>query len=122
MAALAKAPIAEAFVNDGEAPATRALAGLTPTPTDTSGKYVESIDVANGTVIVTFGNESNAAIFGLNVTLTPYETPDLSVVWRCGNAPAPVGLSLMGTAGGGNQAVYLAPSVPDQYLPATCRP
>jgi hypothetical protein len=28
----------------------------------------------------------------------------------------------LGTAGGGTAAVYVAPTVPDQFLPATCRP
>ena len=40
MAAFAKAPIADAFLDDGEAPANRVAAGLTATATDTSGKYV----------------------------------------------------------------------------------
>ncbi len=121
MAAGAKSPIAQAFLNDGMAPATRTAAGLTPNPTDTVGKYVTSVDVNNGVVIVAFGNEANAEILGLTFTLTPYETNDLGVVWRCGSAPAPVGLNLMGTSGGGNTAVYVAPTVPPQYLPATCR-
>ncbi len=121
MAAGAKTPITNAFQNSGQAPATRTAAGLTLNPTDTVGKYVTSVDVNNGVVIVAFGNEANAEILGLTFTLTPYETNDLGVVWRCGSAPAPVGLNLMGTSGGGNTAVYVAPTVPPQYLPATCR-
>ncbi len=121
MAALAKTPIVDAFLNGGQAPANRTAAGLTPTPTDTAGKYVTSVDVSNGVVIVTFGYDANAQITGLTSTLTPYETNDLGVVWRCGTAPAPVGLSLMGTSGGGNTAAYVAPTVPPQYLPSSCR-
>jgi type IV pilus assembly protein PilA len=117
----AKAPIAEAFLNSGEAPTNRTEAGLTPNPTDTQGKYVASVDINNGVVIVTFGNEANAQIAGLTFTLTPYETNNLGVVWRCGTAPAAVGLTLMGTSGGGNAAVYVAPTVPPQYMPASCR-
>jgi type IV pilus assembly protein PilA len=124
MAAHAKAPIADAFFNDGEAPATRVAAGMTANATDTSGKYVTSVDVDDGVLIVMFGGaEVNAAIAGLTLTITPYETGDLSVVWRCGSAPAPAGgLVLLGTAGGGNRAIYLPPSVPDRYLPSSCRP
>ncbi len=121
MAAGAKTPITEAFLNSGQAPTNRTEAGLTPNPTDTQGKYVASVDINNGVVIVAFGNEANAQIIGLTATLTPYETNDLGVVWRCGSAPAPVGLNLMGTSGGANTAVYVAPTVPPQYLPATCR-
>ncbi len=121
LAAGGKTPITNVFQNSGQAPATRTAAGLTPNATDTVGKYVTSVDINNGVVIVAFGNEANAEILGLTFTLTPYETNDLGVVWRCGSAPAPVGLNLMGTSGGGNTAAYVAPTVPPQYLPATCR-
>jgi len=121
MAVLAKAPIVDAFINNGEAPATRTEAGLSPNPTDTVGKYVSSVDIVNGVVVVTFGNEANQLIAGLTVTLTPYETGNLGVVWRCGVAPAPAGLSTMGTRGGGNAAAYIAPTISDQYLSSPCR-
>jgi type IV pilus assembly protein PilA len=122
MVARGKATIAEAFLTDGEAPVGRTAAGLSATATDTSGKYVQSVDVDNGVLVVMFGHEVNAAINGLTLTITPYETPDLSVVWRCGTATIPPGLNPIGTMGGGNAAVYIAPTVPDRYLPASCRP
>jgi type IV pilus assembly protein PilA len=121
LAAAAKAPIALAYLDDGEAPADRLAAGLTAVDTDTSGRYVASVGVTNGVLVITYGNDANAAINGLTLTLTPYETADNSVVWRCGSAPPPAGLNEMGTAGGGNASVYLPPTVPAQYLPATCR-
>ena len=59
------------------------------------------------------------------LTLTPYETADLSVVWRCSFGAAPTGgggaLATMGTSGGGVAAAYDAGDVPQQYLPDTCR-
>jgi type IV pilus assembly protein PilA len=122
IAAMRKVTIADAFVNHGEAPLDRLQAGMTPNPADTGGKYVQSVDVVSGVLVMMFGNESNAAINGLTVTLTPYENASLGIVWRCGLANAPVGLNPMGTAGGGRAAVYIAPTVPLQYLPAACRP
>ena len=122
MGAHAKTRVQESFLNRGQAPADRAAAGLSANATDTSGKYVQSVDVNNGVLIVTFGNEASAAIATLTVTMTPYETPGLGVVWRCGAAPAPAGAQLMGTSGGGTSAAYLAPTVPLQYLPSSCRP
>ncbi len=122
MGAHAKTRVQESFLNRGQAPADRVTAGLSTNATDTSGKYVASVDVSNGVLIVTFGNEANAAITGLTFTMTPYETPGLGVVWRCGLANAPAGSQLMGTAGGGNVAAYVAPTVPIQYLPSSCRP
>ncbi len=122
MAAHAKAPIMDAFLNNGEAPANRLQAGMSANANDTQGKYVQSVEVDNGTVIITFGNDANAIINGLTLTLTPYETTGLGVVWRCGSAPAPAGATgLMGTSGGGNAATYQAPTLPNQYLPASCR-
>ena len=121
MAAFAKASIAESFVEHGEAPSNRLRAGMTANPTDTRGKYVESVNIVNGSLVITFGHEANAAISNMNITVTPYETPDRSVVWRCGYAPVPANLSPMGTAGGGTAANHTLPTVPQQYLPATCR-
>ncbi len=120
MAAMAKAPVADSFLQRGQPPANRSLAGMTPTATDTSSNYVTSVDITDGRVTVTFGNRANAQIQGLNVTLTPYETGNLGVVWRCGTSPAPAGLSLAGTSVGAATA-YVAPTVPDQYLPSSCR-
>ena len=120
MATGGKTPVVESWLHSGQAPVGRAAAGLAPNPTDNSGKYVASVNVANGVLVITFGNEVNADIAGLTLTMTPYEARG-SVVWRCGNAPAPAGLSELGTLGGVNAAVYIAPTVPNQYLPAACR-
>ena len=121
MASQAKTAVSEAYVHSGEAPADRSKAGMTPTATDTSGKYVQSLNIVNGVIVVTFGNEVNAVVNGLTLTMTPYEAPSSGgVVWRCGTAPAPA-LSEMGTAGGGNTAVYMAPTLPDRFMPSACR-
>ena len=126
LAAQAKAAVAESFSNDGEAPANRTVAGMTPTATDTSGKYVSAVQVTNGTVTITYGNEVNRIIAAATLSLVPYETPDLSVAWQCGNAPVPNGTLVMGTAGGGVTSAATPPTGAfvggDKYLPASCRP
>jgi type IV pilus assembly protein PilA len=121
LAAAAKAAVAESFSSRGEAPADRAEAGMTATATDTSGKYVESVEVENGTITITYGNDVNAVVSGLTLALTPYESADLSVVWQCGNADVPANTELLGTAGGGQTAAAGTTDVPEQYLPAACR-
>ena len=98
------------------------IAGLTPNPGDTVGNYVSGVAIADGRVDIIFGNRANAVIAGLTLSLTPYESADLSVLWRCGNSVAPAGLSTMGTAGGGVAAVYQATTVDNRYLPSSCRP
>jgi type IV pilus assembly protein PilA len=127
LAAAAKAAVSEFYLNRGMAPATRLQAGMSTTATDTSGKYVQSVNVTNGTILITFGNEANSVLAATNQTLglTPYETPDRSVAWRCGAAPVPVGTQLLGT-GSAQVAAYnggtLAAANMQKYLPAACRP
>jgi type IV pilus assembly protein PilA len=126
LAAAAKAAVAEDFLNEGAAPTDRLDAGMTATITDTQGKYVESVAVANGTIIITYGNEANAQIDGETLGLTPYESGDLSVIWRCGAAPVPAGSTgLMGASGAVNTAVLnqgtLAAAASQRYLPSACR-
>ena len=117
----AKAGIVDAFVDAGEAPANRLVAGMSDYAVDTSGRYVTAVDVDDGRVAVTFGNEANVAIAGAILYLTPYETNDLSIVWRCGNADAPAGLNPMGTSGGGAASVFAASTLDNRYLPTSCR-
>jgi len=128
LAAAAKAAVAEDFLNEGEAPADRLDAGMTATPGDTQGKYVDQVLVANGTILIRYGNEANQQIIGEDLGLTPYESGDLSVIWKCGAAMVPAGSTgLMGASGGGNTAVQDNGSLGDtaafnRYLPSACRP
>jgi type IV pilus assembly protein PilA len=123
LAGNAKTPIVDSFLTTGEAPATRAAAGLTATATDTFGKYVKAVEIENGRIDVTFGNEANSIIDDTVLSLTPYETNDGAVVWRCGGQGIPGGgtTATMGTSGGGNAASYKPSTVIERYLPSTCR-
>jgi type IV pilus assembly protein PilA len=121
LAAATRSAVATTFLDRGEAPVDRSEAGLSPDATDSNGAYVSEIELENGVLIVTYGHAASALIAGLTVTLTPYETADFSIVWRCGYAAEPAGLRELGTANGGNKAVYLPPTVPQQYVPSSCR-
>jgi type IV pilus assembly protein PilA len=126
LAGNAKTPIVDSFLSTGEAPANRTDAGMSPNPGDTFGKYVQSVAVNNGRVDVVFGNEANTSITNTTLSLTPYETTDGSVIWRCGQQPAPgaSGPSVavpLGSKGTGNAATYQTSTVNDRYLPSTCR-
>jgi type IV pilus assembly protein PilA len=131
LAAAAKAAVSEYFLNRGQAPTDRTTAGMSANDTDTSGKYVTKVGVTNGTILITYGNEASTQLKTTPETLglTPYESVDLSVVWRCGAAPVPGGatpLSPMGTKGAGVTAAYnggtLSGANLQKYLPAACRP
>lgn len=125
LAGAAKAAVAESFSNTGLAPANREAAGMTATPTDTAGKYVTSVTVTNGTILVAYGDQANAALTAQTLGLTPYQTPDLSVAWRCGGAAIPTGAPLLLGNGTASVAVYnggtLAGATLQKYLPKACR-
>ncbi len=117
MAAGSKVPVADAYMNDGIAPADRVAAGMTATATDTRGAYVSGVAISNGRVDITFGGpRAHADIVGQTLSITPYETAGKTIVWRCGGAAVPTGSALLN---GGDP--HLAPTVDTRYLPATCR-
>ena len=116
MAAGAKVPIVDAYTANGTAPADRAAAGMTPNATDTRGGYVSQVDVTSGRLEITFGGpDAHQAIIGTVLYVTPYETNGNTVVWRCGNAPAPTGVLLQGGV------AHQAPTMDNRYLPSACR-
>ena len=117
-ASAAKAPIVDAFKNGGVPPADRVAAGITPTASDTQGAYVSQVDINNGRIDLTFGNDAHQDIFGDILSLTPYLAEGNTVTWRCGNAPPPAGSLL---TGGGITAAHQAPTVEERYLPGVCR-
>ena len=114
-----KTTIVDAFNMSGVPPADRSAAGLTPPPTDTQGKYVSQLDVENGRLDITFGNDAHAEIFGQTLSVTPYMSSNSSVVWRCGLAgivPGTVELT-----GGGVTSDHALPTIDSRYLPSSCR-
>ena len=119
MAAGAKAPIVDAFNMTGMPPADRAAAGMTPAATDTQGHYVAQVEVDNGRVDITFGNEAHQDIFDKTISFTPYMTVSGGVIWRCAGAAAPSGSVEM--SGGGVTAEHIPPTIDSRYLPSSCR-
>ena len=120
MATGAKAPIVDAYNMSGQPPADRTAAGMTPLATDTQGKYVGQVNVVNGRVDITFGNDAHQDIFGGTLSLTPYTSSGGSISWRCGNAGIPhVGASEL--SGGGVTSAHLGPTIDNRYLPSSCR-
>lgn len=115
-AAGAKAPIVDAYTTGGVAPANRIAAGMTPIPSAAQGNFLSSVDVDNGRIDITFGGPlAHQDIIGTVISLTPYEAPGHTIIWRCGYAPAPPGTLLTGGAG------HLEPTVDPRYLPTGCR-
>ena len=116
LAGMGRAAISEAYLSSGEAPANRVAAGLSANAADTQGRYVASVDIANGEIIVRYGNAANNQIANETLVITPYAGPDGSVVFRCGHAAPPGNLEPIGAA------TLDGTTLQPQYLPSGCRP
>jgi len=115
----AKTPVVDAFNNTGVPPGDRVAAGMTATATDSRGSYVSQIDIVNGRIEVTMGNNVHQDAFGKTFSLTPYQSAGNTFVWRCGYAAAPASTSEI--SGGGVTAAHEAATIDERYLPSTCR-
>jgi len=60
-----KAAVAESFANTGEWPAANANVGVDAVK---SGKYVTAVDIADGTINITYGNQANATALAAGLT------------------------------------------------------
>jgi type IV pilus assembly protein PilA len=116
LAAAGKTAVAESFASNQAWPATNTAAGLDPTPTDISGKYVTSVGVgAGGQITITYGNQATV-INGKTMTLTPWTSVNNDVSWQCGDHAMPAGLTIA-TGSAAGSATLLA-----KHRPANCRP
>ena len=115
----AKVPVVEAYNNTGVPPADLNAAGMPPVATDISGSYISSLNVSDGRIDVTYGNNVHQDAFGDTLSITPYSTASGGFVWRCGYAGVPTGTTIM--SGGGVTAVHQNPTLDQRYLPSACR-
>ncbi len=118
LASAVKASVAEFYANNGAWPVglvgNAPALGYTQLP---SGKYVTSVDVATGTIIINYtGPQANANLVANPLLdLRPTVSLNGDVIWTCGkhaivgNDPAV-------------PATADATSVVSKYLPTNCRP
>lgn len=92
----ARALIAEYIGERGTLPENNDVLGL-PKPEAIHARYVTSVRVSGGKVVVTFGNEANAWISGGHVVFSPVGSV-AKLHWRCSS-----------------------PDIRDGYLPESCR-
>jgi len=116
-----KTSIAEYYAQNGSFPtgsSTTGGPGNIVAAGATTGKYVASVAVSGGGILITYGNQANANITGANNTLglTPYLSANNDIVWVCGSAAVPAGATLPT----GVTAVPTATMVAAQYVPTTC--
>jgi type IV pilus assembly protein PilA len=103
-----KTAISEYYANTGNWPTQANLTGSAAS----IGKYEQSVTVVGGGIIqITYGGQANSKISGLVLNLVPGTNANNDVVWICGNATVPTGVTTGTTA---------TSNVPAQYLPISC--
>jgi len=122
LAGAVKAAVAETYADRGAWPVDNLEAGIvddTGAAVTPSGKYVTGIQIATGTINVTYGGQGNQNITGKVLSLQPKVSPNDDVIWLCGYNdgtnmnPAPGDPATPASA----QITDLAP----KYVPASCR-
>ena len=115
LASAVKASVGEYFAQNGAWPVGLVVAspalGFVSNP---SGKYVTKVDVATGTIVITYGGQANANVAGKLLDLRPTISPNGDVIWTCGkHAIVGADPTVPATAD--------ATTVIDKYLPSNCR-
>ena len=92
-----RSAIEEHFKDHGELPANNEEAGLPP-PHEISDNYVSQVGVAEGEIVVVYGNKAHEKIAGKKLTLVPDESRSPELSWTCSSL-----------------------EIPDKWLTASCR-
>ena len=114
LADIAKAPIAFAWAAEKTLLENNEAAGL-PSPDKVVSNFVQSVQIENGAIHMTFGNKAHKNIKDKILTLRPAvieEAQIVPVAWVCGNAAAPNKMTVHGT----NRT-----NIPVEFLPGGCR-
>jgi type IV pilus assembly protein PilA len=110
-----KAAVAETFAQTGSWPASNAELGIDQIK---SGKYVGSVGVNNGSIVINYGGtgtQANANINPDTLILEPRTSPNGDVIWNCG-FKAPIGTQEAPIGPLGSTSTIEA-----KYLPNACR-
>ena len=122
MAAGWKTAISEYYAQNGAFPtgsttSTSGAANKVSVTGNSQGKYVSAITVgAQGVITVAYGgSQVNTKINGQKLSLQPGLDANNDVVWVCGTASTPTGVTL-GSGGAGTNGTNISAS----YLPTSC--
>ena len=123
-----KAGVAEYMAQTGSWPADLEEAGVViagGTAADKAARYVQSVDVVNGTIQIVYGRDANAKIHAATsannqLDLRPFVNANGDVVWQCGLSNDPAAPA---TADPGDGVVSTAngTTLLDKHMPASCR-
>jgi len=121
LAAEVKTAVSEFHSARGGFPGSNASAGVSSSGSIT-GNYVTNVSVeSDGAVTITYGNRVNTNAATKTVRLHACENAAKGVVWVCGTASAPAGVSNCTDSLAAGSGVAAGTDMPGKYMPADCR-
>jgi type IV pilus assembly protein PilA len=117
-----KAGVAEFMAQTGEWPANLLEAGVTSTgaANEKAARYVEAVQLVDGTIQITYGKDANNKIDGLRLDLQPLVNNNGDVVWVCGYAIDPTNTDPEPSPGA-TVSPNGASTIAEKHVPASCR-
>ena len=80
-----------------------------------SGRYVKSIEIVSGMIVITYGGDANGAVNGSVLAIVPALDANRALGWACGYGPPPAGFEIIFE----NPAGYT--DIDERYIPSACR-
>jgi type IV pilus assembly protein PilA len=114
LADVAKKGVQAYWATAGDMPKNNAEAGV-PAKDKIVGSMVKEVEVDNGAIHVTFGNNASKALAGMRVTVRPAvvkDEPKVPIAWLCHNVAVPDKMEVKGS----NRT-----DIPAKWLPVECR-
>lgn len=114
LTAVAKTGIGTAYAVAGDMPKNNAEAGIPPKH-KIIGNLVTEVDVKDGAITLTLGNNASKTLENKKLTLRPAvvdKEPMVPIAWVCNNVAVPKGMEIRGA----NET-----NIENKYLPAECR-
>lgn len=110
---LAKKGVGAVYAGTGEMPANNAAAAI-PEANKLISNFISAVNVDNGAVTMTYGNNAHSSLKGMRITIRPAivaDTPSVPIAWVCANKRVPDGMTIKG-----QDLSNLKP----QWLPSEC--
>ena len=79
------------------------------------GRYVESIEVVSGMIMITYGNAAYFVLAGSVLTIVPAVDANGALGWACGYGPPPAGFEVAFENHGGYT------TIDEHWIPSECR-
>jgi type IV pilus assembly protein PilA len=114
LAGVARKGVQDAWTANGDMPKNNEEAGLPPKD-KLVGSMVKEVQVDDGAIHITYGNNASKVLQGLKVSLRPAvvkDEPKVPIAWLCHRVPVPDKMDVKG---------HDRTDIPPNWLPVECR-